>query len=131
MLNNKRLSFIFSIITICVFIQNVMGQEKEICKSWKIDYFIVNGKKKLPNVEEKKNSMTFFENGNFTGVEDNFALEGKWKFDAKKKKVYLIIEGFPVKLELKIIKLNEFMFSWEAINTDDGSLRKTYMIPKE
>lgn len=128
MLNNKICHLII-LITLCFFTHNLIGQEKELCKSWKIDYYIVNGKKKLPNIEEKKNIMTFSENGSFKGIEDSFSLNGKWKLDIKKNKIYIIIDDFPEKLILKIIKLDDSSFSWEAKNIDDGTLRKTYMIP--
>lgn len=126
---NKKIGQVLLLIALCFFTLNLIGQEKELCKSWKIDYYILNGKKNLPILEENKNIMTFSENGNFTGIEDNFSLVGKWKFDIKKKKIYIIIDGFPEKLILKIIKLDNSIFSWEAVNIDDGTSRKTYMVP--
>ena len=126
---NKKIGQVLLLIALCFFTLNLIGQVKELCKSWKIDYFILNGKKNLPFLEENKNIMTFSENGNFTGIEDNFSLVGKWKFDIKKKKIYIIIDGFPEKLILKIIKLDNSIFSWEAVNIDDGTSRKTYMVP--
>lgn len=105
------------------------GQEKELCKSWKTDFYIAGGKKQLPNAEEKKNKMTFNSDYTFEGVEEGVAITGLWKFDAKKKKITLKINDFPVNLEMKIITLTENSFVWEARNADDGSFKKTYMVP--
>lgn len=131
MSNRKINKAILLLIFIMASSSYMVGQEKEICKSWAIDYYTINGKKKSPNVEEKKNTMTFSNDGSFSGIEENISIKGKWKLDAKKRKLILSITGFPEKMELKIIKINDLIFVWEAKNTDDGSIKRTFMIPKQ
>lgn len=106
------------------------AQEVQLCKSWRIDYSITNGKKEFPNAEGKNNKMTFYSDNKFKGYEDGEAISGKWKLDSKKKKIIIMVDDVPFNLVLKIIKLNESEFVVESKNESDGALKKVFLKPE-
>jgi hypothetical protein len=107
------LIFIFGISAISLS-QNINLKEKKlseiICKTWKFDYGLGNGKK-IENLEFFANdSYTFKNDKTYILKSGNFeTVNGTWKYDLQNKNVLLFrVDGNPSGI-IKSIKENEFI----------------------
>lgn len=119
----KNLFIVLYFISLCCF-----SQEKELCKTWIIDNSLKN--KTLSNEIDKDYFITFYENNKFESIEDGVSLFGTWKLDVKKMIIILSVDDFPIKLNLKIIKLDNNNLVWSGRNIEDGKIKKIFMKPK-
>lgn len=103
------------------------NQESPLCKAWKIDYTLIDGKKELPRVDEKDDKTTFYSNSTFKSFESKDTMTGNWKLDAKNNTITITFKEIPESLVLKIIKINDKELVLESNN--ENIVKRVFLIP--
>ena len=74
------------------FAQSNDSINKLICKEWKIDYYILDSEKILPDSKQKNNCMVFYPNGRMSIKEDGNIKYGKWELIKERKRLMIKYE---------------------------------------
>jgi hypothetical protein len=112
MKQTKKLIVLAGVLFAC----SIFAQEKLLVNKWIICECENKKNTNKQDAVTEFESITFYSNHTFQELDGENLIPGNWKYLPAKKTVVLTSFDFPIKINLKIIKLNDLEFVFESKN---------------